>query len=476
MKERIAALLLLVLMAVPRGWGQLPEDALRFSTPGIGVGARAIGMGGAYTGVASDYSALYYNPAGLVQSVYGEFSLGLSYAGNKNVSSFMGMSDNYTSSATNLNSLGLVHPLETRRGSAAVAFGYQRQSSFAQGLSFSGFNPASSIVQYWARDGQSYGSDLSGNIAYQLYLANLDTATGRFVSPIKNRMTQIGKVVEGGGLNNWSVGGALDIAKNLSLGVTVTYQTGAYRYDRNYKEEDRDGIYATFPYNVAALTLDDFIEDDIAGWNVKAGLMYRIPDRFRIGIAVKSPTAFNIRETYGYTARSFFKDGDVRPTSGPLATNVSTEYDVRTPLVLSGGFSVIADALVLSGDLEFTDWSTMEFTRGNSDLLLENRDIVLIFRPTLNMRGGAEYDFRGAGVRLRGGFAYNPSPFRGDPKSFDQKYVTAGLGILLGESTMLDLAYARGWWNTFVYNYDATSRVDQQITTNTFLATLSYRF
>lgn len=476
MNYRTPAFILLMLLSFRTGWGQLPEDALRFATPGVGVGARAVAMGGAYTGVASDYSALYYNPAGLVQAVYGEFSFGLSFLANKNSSGFMGTSEAYTSTAFTLNSLGIVHPLETRRGSAALAFGFQRQNSFVQGLSFSGFNPTSSIVQTWARDGQSYGSDLADNIAYQLYLANLDTTTGRFISPIRNRMTQIGKVVEGGGLNNWSIGGAVDVAKNLSLGLTVTYQTGSYRYDRNFREEDRNGVYVTFPYNVSAVTSDDYIESDIAGWNVKAGLMYRIPDHFRFGLAIKAPTSFNIRETYGNSARSFFKDGDVRPAASPLKSDFTTEYDVRTPWVLSGGFSVIAGNLVLSGDVEFTDWKTLEFTRGSDDLLRENQDFKLIFRPTFNLHGGAEYDFRDAGLRLRGGFMYNPSPFKGDPTTFDQKYVTAGLGILLGESTMLDLGYARGWWDTFVYNYDATSRVDQKITTHTFLATLTHRF
>ena len=52
---------------------------MRLGPPGTGVGARALGMGGAYTGVASDYSAIYWNPAGLAQMQYSEFSAGLSY-------------------------------------------------------------------------------------------------------------------------------------------------------------------------------------------------------------------------------------------------------------------------------------------------------------------------------------------------------------------------------------------------------------
>ena len=38
--------------------GQTRDDAIRFSEPGLGVGARSLGMGNAYTGIANDYSAL----------------------------------------------------------------------------------------------------------------------------------------------------------------------------------------------------------------------------------------------------------------------------------------------------------------------------------------------------------------------------------------------------------------------------------
>ena len=46
----------------------------------------------------------------------------------------------------------------------------------------------------------------------------------------------------------------------------------------------------------------------------------------------------------------------------------------------------------------------------------------------------------------------------------------------LGGTTMLDLTYARGSWDTFRYNYNSTSRTDEQITTNTIMMTFSHRF
>ena len=137
---------------------------------------------------------------------------------------------------------------------------------------------------------------------------------------------------------------------------------------------------------------------------------------------------------------------------------------------------MILRELVLSADIEYTDWTTMEFANANSTILQNNLDIKQIFRATANLRGGAEYEIRSIGLRLRGGYIYNTSPYQGDPTSYDQQYITGGLGIMLGESTMLDLAYAHGWWKTFRVNYDSTSRVDESIATNTFLMTLAFRF
>jgi len=94
----------------------------------------------------------------------------------------------------------------------------------------------------------------------------------------------------------------------------------------------------------------------------------------------------------------------------------------------------------------------------------------------MNLRVGAELEPFDLGVRFRAGLIYNQSPYKKDPTSFDQKYITAGLGLELGESTMLDLGYSYGWWNTYRVNYDATSKVDESVKSNNFILTLTHRF
>jgi long-subunit fatty acid transport protein len=454
---------------------QFPEDALRLGKTDAGVGARSLGMGNAYTGIAGDYSAVFWNPAGLAQARYGELFTGLSYIGVNDKNTFFNVSGSSTASSTSLNALGFVFPVPVRRGSLVFALGYDRQADFAGSLSFSGLNPSSSAIQQSAPDGEFYPEDLSDNIAYQLYLADIDTASGRFVSPILNRLTQRGTVTESGGLNNWSVAGAVDIARNVSVGLTLTYVSGTYKYDRTYEEKDVNSVYETFPFDLEKYTVDEYVESDISGVTARFGLMYREPDRYRIGFSVKAPTSYTVKERFGLSARSYFDNGDAKPDTEPFVWDGEGEYDVITPWVFSGGGSVVLGGLVLAGSAEFVDWKTLEFDNAVPDVLDLNRDIRQIYRPVVNLRGGAELSL-GNGPRVRAGFAYRPSPYEGDPSEYDEKMITGGIGIPLGDTVMLDVAYAHGWYDTFRINDGGASRTDERIRTNTFLLTLISRF
>jgi hypothetical protein len=470
----------------------LPNDALRLATPGIGVGARALGMGNAYTGVASDYSAIYWNPAGLAQAEHGEFFLGMSFLNNKDNGTLaardgqgnvtdLGSPMSYTSNVTALNALGVVYPVPVRRGSLVFAFGYNRGSDFVSGTSYSGFNPKSTIIQAWAPDRQP--ADTLG-IAWNLYLTNRNPANNTYTKLFDGMLTQLGTVLQSGGLNNYSVSGATDVAKNLSVGITLTFLSGSYRLDRTYQEQDNQHNYSA-PNDLRDVTLGEFTDWDINGGRAKFGLLYRVPEKFRLGFGIQTPTTFTVKDNNGLDATSHFYTVDTvtrTNTYGPISDRNSSEYDVHTPWVFSAGASVILRDLVLSGDIDYTDWTQLEFANGNSDLLAMNKDFKTLFRDAVNLRAGAEYDIREIGLRVRGGFIYNQSPFQGNPSSFDQKYITGGLGFMLGESAMLDIAYAHGWWKTFRLNYlpdysvETASSVEESVGTNTFMLTLVFRY
>jgi long-subunit fatty acid transport protein len=149
---------------------------------------------------------------------------------------------------------------------------------------------------------------------------------------------------------------------------------------------------------------------------------------------------------------------------------------VQTPWTFGAGASLILGSLLLSADVDYTDWTELEFDDANPEIINWNAEMKTIFRGAANYRAGAEWDVFGLGLRLRGGFLYNSSPYAGDPETFDKKFITGGIGFQFSGSTMFDLAYAHGWWETFRLNYDNTSEVYEQLTTNIFVATLSYRF
>ncbi len=485
MKTSAAVILssfVLFAFAPERSAAQFPEDALRLSFPGLGVGARTLGMGMAYTGVANDFSATYWNPAGLGQMRLNEISLGLDYVSYGNTGTLFGNDQSFTNSGTNLNSLGMVYSVPTTRGSLVFSLGYGRQTDFTTGLSFRGFNPQSSIIQSWAPDGQTTNNP-SGNLAYELYLANADSLGPnlyRWDSKILNNVTQSGKVLEGGGLNNVSVAAAVEATPNLYLGATLSFITGSYSYTRNYYEDDLKNLYTVLPFDFNSLSLLETVESDLSGFTAKLGLLYKFGPGSRLGVAIKTPSWVTVRETYSQSGSSSFDNGD--SYSFTTADQVQNEYDVVTPFEFSVGISHTISDLMLAADIDYSDWTQIEFRNADQRLLDLNTTMKELFRPTANFKVGAEYEFPTGGVRLRGGFAYLPSPYNGDPSDFAHKYATGGIGFIVENSVAFDIGYAYGWWDNYIVNYDQTlneptpSKVMESVSTNNVIATVSYRF
>ncbi|HTY37817.1 MAG TPA: hypothetical protein VMH23_11940, partial [Bacteroidota bacterium] len=351
----VLGVVLLMVLLPTISQSQYAEDVLRFSTFNMGIGARSSGMGNTSVGIADDFSALFTNPAGLASMRNFEFSAGLSNVGYGNDATFFGTTMNATDRVTNLNTLGFVYPVPTSRGSLSFAFGFARVANYGTTASFKGFNPGSSIVESLTPDvnlnsmsDADRKSLLDNNIPFQIFLS--DTAGGRLYPNVTDSVQQEGNVIESGGMNSWSFGGAIEIARGLTLGVGVNILSGSYTYDRLYTESDARNVYHYGPpFDFSRLTYESTISSDISGYNVLIGLMYRKQGLYKLGLTIKTPTYYDISETFSDAGKSWFDNGDYYTMTNPG----STKYSIKTPFVFSGGVSVQAtDWLLLAGDAE----------------------------------------------------------------------------------------------------------------------------
>lgn len=458
---------------------QKVSDALRFSSFSNGsIGARAIGMGGAYIGVSDDFTAAYWNPAGLAQMKRLEFTGGISNLGYSNASTFYGNSQTQDGTSTSLNDLGFVFPFPTVQGSLVFAFGYNKIADYATGSSFSGFNPTSSIIP------TLFDSDVDYDIPFNIYLAN----TG-FYTSVQSNVNQQALSKETGSLGMWSLAGAIDIEENISLGITLNILSGKYTSDRNYVEADTKNVYAdntALPADSAYLRFNKFYYDshndmEITGSSFTVGLMYR-SDLFRVGLVARTPQVVSVKYNYTRAGESVFDatgswQGGIAPDKQTYAYDAYYDFGVVSPWNFGIGASFYPiPQLLLSADIDYSDWSQIEWAE-DADLEKENITLQSNFKSVTNYRVGGELDIPSTDIRLRAGYSVRPSPYTGDPTSFDQKIFSGGAGILLQRNVSIDAGVSFGSRKSSVYQYsDQSSRVDESISTTHAVVTFSYRF
>jgi len=447
-------------------FSQFIEDALRFAQPNSGTGARALGLGNAYIGVSDDFTAVWWNPAGLGQIKKFELTTGFSHFNYSDDATFLGSTMNYSTSATNMNNLGFVLPFPTVRGSLVFAVGYNRTNLFTTGMSFDGFNTRSSMINFLAQK----NSDLT----YETYLTD---GTGLY-TPLKKDLNQSGNTLESGSLGHWTFSGALEVAPELFVGLSLYITTGSYRYDKNYEEADTRNIYTVMD-NIYYTDIDfdrfelrDLIDGDYTGIGAQIGIMYKFKDMFRIGATIKTPFNHYIEEEWSSQAKSYFDNGD----DLSYKTSGKSKYNIVTPYTFGLGLGWSFMGFLLSGDFELMDYSQIEFSNANDDVMELNRDIKSYLQSVLNWRLGLEYTIPKIELKVRGGFGLYPSPYKGDLSDYDRTVISFGLGYLVAESLMIDVTYAINSFTTRRVNYDSTSETIEKVKASTLLISLSFRF
>lgn len=468
----LKVLVLMIVMLSIFGKAQNITDALRVSESGLGVGARALGMGNAYNAISDDGSAMYFNPAGLGLMKRLEVSGGLDYLNFTNDATLFNNKTNYSSSATNFNQISFVFPFPTLRGSLVFGMAYNKNKDLTSALKFDGFNIGShSMVQYLGN---------ISSIPFDLYL----TDDNGNVNVINGKLNQSGTTLQEGSLESWTFSGAMEVSKNLYIGGSLNVNSGTFKSNREYYEDDTKGIYDTVETapgnsstkNFITFYRNDIIDWEISGWDLKLGTMYQLSKIARFGATIQFPKVFTIKEKYELNARSEFDAAIYENNYGD-----EVEYDITTPFALTGAALVNVKGLILSAEAKLTDFSQTKFSNPKgiaaADLASLDKDMKELLRAVAALNIGIEYTIPDVGIRVRGGFISQPSPYKDDPSDFGKKYLTGGVGFLADETFAIDVAYAHGWWKTYGDNYGTDlSRIYQDISNDKMLVTFSYRF
>jgi len=423
-----------------------------------GVGARALGMGGAFTSVADDYSATYWNPAGLTLIRRMEFLSSFQNLQFQDKAAFSNYKYTSDESFTKMDAIGFAFPVPTYRGSLVFAFGYNRVQHFDEIFAFSWFNP-------------TYDPDL------------LD---------YNDEMTENWESLEKGHLGQYTIAGAVDMSPNLSLGASFNLWRGKNDYQFTYEAKDDSNLWT-----LDFLGWDDVINSKLSATNFKLGAIYRLGRLMRFSGTIDLPYTLKIDENSISHNKEIWENEEFPGQKDIFEEkfDYKFEYKIQTPFKFGIGGSIYLPQLTLSGDIQYTDWSQMEYKTDppflkvnpvvidsqevylDSTMAEINRDLRKMYRATTRIHVGAEFTVPFLYTQLRAGAFYIPSPFKDATTSNDQKYFTLGLGFLLDKQMKFDIAWIHGWWEktTPVFTPDIRP-LTEKFRTNQFQVTLAVRF
>ena len=217
--KKISTILLILLVTVfliPPAYADINSNAgtTAYSFLKIGVGARAIAMGGAFVGLADDQSALYFNPAGLTQISSRSFTT------------------SYNNYLTDIQSgfIGYIHPYDenTRLGLSINYFNYGSFDKMDEdGVNLGTFGAADfALIATYAR---KVSPLISLGVNAKLILEKIDTYTSDalaldvgvfYKSEVKN--IQLGAVIQNLGyqLKGFTSGHKESLPIQVKLGVS----------------------------------------------------------------------------------------------------------------------------------------------------------------------------------------------------------------------------------------------------------------
>ncbi len=522
-----AALGLLVWCGTGQVQAQTAEDGLRLGQRTSASGARMVGLGTAGYGGFGDVASIYGNPAGLGLVTRSSISGTLTTwrtedAASSRTRGFSTSALDQTASSIGLSNVGWLYRAPTARGALVIGLAYNQVASFDRSMRFNGENSQSTISTSFLPFPGEYRLSEEGGLAelgdyvFPAFNGGLieffpefradDPETYPFLEAVIPGTTirQGGTVNESGGLGEASLGGSLEVAEGMLVGVSLNLAFGRYDLRSTFEEEDIHDENGPNDYSVLqddGSLLEGFdylrfrqrVSSDLLGVNLRIGFSTKVTSSLRLGVSLETPTQINIDESYGTSYETHFDDGGIL-SYGDQSDDIGNgtySYTLHTPSRIGAGASFELQRITVLLDVEVVDWSGMQFSsddEGTFDDL--NDQISQDYGTVVNMSGGMEVGF--GPWQIRGGVSMRPDPFlnelstsSGGSLNRDQLQFSAGFGFTFSENMQLNAAWSMGQFDGSYLPYPADTygprqehivHIDEAVTRQQVIAGMIYRF
>jgi|AntRauTorckE5430_2_1112549.scaffolds.fasta_scaffold02847_2 hypothetical protein len=468
---------------------QTIQDALRYSRLQSGGTARSISSGGALSAFGGDFGTLSVNPAGIGAYRRSEVIITPSLNFSKTTSNFA--DTDFTDNRTNINlsNLGIVFSKTDNSSdwkSINFGIGMNRLTNNNQEFYYEGTTEGT-ITQRWQAlangnsldqlDDFEAGPAYDSNILYQFD----DTPENEYLIDLnENDLVKKEQVItRKGSVNdlNLTLGG--NYRHKLYVGVTVGMPIIRFEEDKQYIETDESGVNAEFN----SLDYDEFFSTTGVGFNAKLGVVYRMNQKVRLGIAVHTPTFFSLSDQFYTTVRSDLTLNGAQESYEAESPVSNFSYNLISPwrAIGSVGFMFGKHGFI-SGDVEFINYGSSQFNFETDPIFEQdlNTELQNEFNSAVNLRVGGEARF---GIfAVRAGAAYLMSPYQDFYTGADEGMFNLSFGIGLREKNLfLDFGIARNMYSETYSPYNIPN-VDKQveilntITKTQFVGSLGFKF
>jgi hypothetical protein len=499
--KKIIISALVAAATAPAMIAQSSIDALQLTQPSFRGTARYMSMGGAFTALGGDLSAVIQNPAGI--GVYRRSEIGATV--DLNMASSKANYGDGNKTNFSCNNFGYIGTVNLSGAMETFSFGasYNRLGQFNRRTKAYSGSTSTSLTNYIASFmsgvseselgfGTNYnpyeGSvDWLGALAYNSYLINpvsgyTDQYDGLFGN--KTNADALIDVYETGYVDEYNLTFGGNFSNTVYWGIGVGIEDIEYKRYVDYSEsmENADAYNA---YRGGIITNSDagyYLSNDKritgTGWKLDFGLIVKPVNEFRIGAAIHTPTYYDLKTEYqGAVDYSFYdptadKVTDMNPTQGNEYTDYALfDWRLKSPWRFNIGVAgVIGSQAIISLDYERLAYNDMKIQNaiydswGGSTRYEDNdpmnEDIRNYTRGGNIVRLGLEYRVTPQ-FSVRAGYNVQASNIKSEAADSEIEVVTSGTDpsysfdkTVQNVSAGLGYRFSNGWYidGAYVYN------------------------